>query len=108
VFLIIKTLTPLSLHPSLLSLSPLPSVLYRGFLIETPLLNLFKETFFLELTLQILDCFFDVVIVYSYFQCYFSLSFPYIDFLKNKNHIAGFTNVCPALFFRRQSLGVSQ
>jgi hypothetical protein len=31
----------------------------------------------LKLALQILDSFFNVVVVYSYFQCNFFLSFPY-------------------------------
>jgi hypothetical protein len=108
VFLIIKAFTPLGLHPSLLSFSPFPSVLYRGLLIEAPLLNLFEETFFLELTLKILDCFFDVVVMNSYFQCCLSLSLPYCDFLKWKIIFARLTNACPVLFYSRQSLGVSR
>lgn len=85
-FLIIKAFSPLSLHSSLLRLSSFPSVLNRGFLIEAPLFNFFEESFFLKLTLQILNGLFDVVVMYSYFQCSLSLSLPYGDFSKKKKH----------------------
>lgn len=76
-FLIIKAFASLGLHPSFLRLSPFPSVLDGGLFIEAAFLDLLEKTFFLKLALQILDSFFNVVVVYSYFQCNLFLSFPY-------------------------------
>lgn len=75
--LIVKTFPSLGLESPLSCLPLLPSFFGRGLFIETSSLDLLEEALLLKLTLQVLNGFFDVIIVDSYFQWFRFLSFPY-------------------------------